>query len=290
VKLDSLVLATDGSADAAHARRAVIDIARGTGIPVHVVSAWNLHATAYGSAYVLNDVLAGQYATEARALVEAECAELTGGGVTAVTAHVECGRPSDVILSLADRVNCGLVVVGCRGQGPLARLALGSVSDSVVREAGLPVLVVRHGDTAWPPERVVVGYDGSPEAVVASRLGATLAECVDAPLTVLEVVPVLSEGDLAVQGVDRLEIVDDRRADLEKRLDVMLDPPPRGVAVEVEIGHPAALLIAAAEGPPPALLAVGRRGIGLMRHMLLGSVSTKVLHGAPGAVLVTPYR
>lgn len=66
--------------------------------------------------------------------------------------------------------------------------------------------------------------------------------------------------------------------------------PPRGVAVEVEIGHPAALLIAAAEGPPPALLAVGRRGIGLMRHMLLGSVSTKVLHGAPGAVLVTPYR
>jgi nucleotide-binding universal stress UspA family protein len=40
-------------------------------------------------------------------------------------------------------LSAGLIVVGSRGLGPLRRALMGSVSDSVVRHARCPVLVVR---------------------------------------------------------------------------------------------------------------------------------------------------
>lgn len=287
--IGGIVLATDGSADAHQAMRAAVDIAHATDAAVHVVNAWSLEPSTYGNAYAVRDELYERYAAEAGAVVDADRSAIADGGIADVTGHVQCGRPSDVILTLSDRVGAGLVVVGSRGRGPLARLALGSVSDSLVREAQVPVLVVRHGEHAWPPERVVAGYDGSPEAVSAARLGTLLATCVGVPITVLEVVPVLSEGDLAMPG-SPVDVVAARRAELESRIGGVLGSAARGADLRVEIGHPAALLVAAAEGPRPALLAVGRRGAGRIRHMLLGSVSTKLLHVAPGAVLVVPHR
>jgi nucleotide-binding universal stress UspA family protein len=41
-------------------------------------------------------------------------------------------------------MRAGLIVIGSRGLGPLRRALMGSVSDSVVRHAHCPVLVVRH--------------------------------------------------------------------------------------------------------------------------------------------------
>jgi nucleotide-binding universal stress UspA family protein len=42
----------------------------------------------------------------------------------------------------AEDIGAGLVVVGSRGRGPIKRAVMGSVSDSVVRHAHCPVLVV----------------------------------------------------------------------------------------------------------------------------------------------------
>lgn len=78
--LASLVLATDGSADAVHARRAAADIARATGAEVHVVNAWNIYANAYANAYAFSDDLAAHFRAEAGGLVEAERAALVTGG------------------------------------------------------------------------------------------------------------------------------------------------------------------------------------------------------------------
>jgi nucleotide-binding universal stress UspA family protein len=38
----------------------------------------------------------------------------------------------------------GLIVIGSRGLGAVSRMLIGSVSDSIVRHAHCPVLVVRH--------------------------------------------------------------------------------------------------------------------------------------------------
>jgi nucleotide-binding universal stress UspA family protein len=53
------------------------------------------------------------------------------------------GKPADVIVREAEEDAADLVVVGSRGAGALTRLLLGSVSESVLRHAPCPVLVVR---------------------------------------------------------------------------------------------------------------------------------------------------
>jgi nucleotide-binding universal stress UspA family protein len=61
------------------------------------------------------------------------------------------GDPGDGILAAAEAEGADLIVVGTRGRGPVGRL-LGSVSDAIVRQASVPVMVVRPpaGPTAVP--------------------------------------------------------------------------------------------------------------------------------------------
>jgi nucleotide-binding universal stress UspA family protein len=53
------------------------------------------------------------------------------------------GDPAQTILEVAREANSDLVVVGNRGRGRVARIALGSVSSTVVHQADRAVLVVR---------------------------------------------------------------------------------------------------------------------------------------------------
>jgi nucleotide-binding universal stress UspA family protein len=60
-----------------------------------------------------------------------------------VDVRVAMGKPADVIVRDAREHGSDLIVLGARGLGTVKRLLLGSVSESVVREAGCPVLIVR---------------------------------------------------------------------------------------------------------------------------------------------------
>jgi nucleotide-binding universal stress UspA family protein len=53
------------------------------------------------------------------------------------------GSPAAAIVAYADQIRAELVVVGSRGRTGLARLALGSVAEAVVRNASCSVLAVR---------------------------------------------------------------------------------------------------------------------------------------------------
>ena len=58
-------------------------------------------------------------------------------------AHLSEGAPAAEIVTLGEEMGVGLIVVGTRGLGGVRRALMGSVSDSVVRHAHCPVLVVR---------------------------------------------------------------------------------------------------------------------------------------------------
>ncbi len=58
-------------------------------------------------------------------------------------ARVIDGSASDAIVGIADELHAELIVVGTRGRTGLARLALGSVAERVIRSASCSVLTVR---------------------------------------------------------------------------------------------------------------------------------------------------
>ena len=59
-------------------------------------------------------------------------------------AALDPARWPDAVTGIADEIGAGLIVMGSRGLGGLRRALMGSVSDSVVRHAHCPVLIVRH--------------------------------------------------------------------------------------------------------------------------------------------------
>jgi nucleotide-binding universal stress UspA family protein len=64
-------------------------------------------------------------------------------GGTVAGSHLRMGKVALEIVALAEELGAGLIVMGSRGLGGVRRSLMGSVSDSVVRHAHCPVLVVR---------------------------------------------------------------------------------------------------------------------------------------------------
>ena len=63
--------------------------------------------------------------------------------VKKVNIAVESGDPADEILMSAKKHEADIIVLGYNGYGKEGRFLLGSVTDKVVRHAGVSVLVVR---------------------------------------------------------------------------------------------------------------------------------------------------
>src|ERR671933_2463073 len=84
-----------------------------------------------------------QLSAEARELLDAELEQVKAAGGTVAQAHLGAGTPAREIVNLAEELGAGLIVMGSRGRGGIRRALMGSVSDSVVRHAHCPVLVVR---------------------------------------------------------------------------------------------------------------------------------------------------
>ena len=281
-----ILLATDGSEDARLAARAAASLTDKVGAELHVVHAWQS---------VPHPVIDADYYEEgAKRLLEEQAEVVSGFGVAVSEARLVTGPPVDAILDLGEEIEADLLVVGSRGHGTLGRLILGSVSEGVVHHATRPVLVLRGGEGAWPPERVVIGDDGSEAAKNAGELASSIGELFGARCALVRAYPELPEADRAGRVLDP-RAVDDalRRAehDLHERAEELGRLVGRRPRIGIAAGDAAvAILEEAREGDEArTLIAVGSRGLGPIRRLRLGSVSTKVLRAAKGPVLVYPH-
>lgn len=289
-----ILLATDGSDDAALALRAAVDLAARSNSELHVVHAWQPFPDhSHPSIAVASD--AALYEREAQKILFGQLDEVEAAGSTASGAHLRRGRPVEVIADLADELEAGLVVVGSRGLGPVMRLVMGSVSEGVVDLASRPVLLLRgRDDESWPPARIVVGDDGSAGAGEAAGLAAAMGRVFGAEVLLVRASPIilplteasrLSQGSVGIPEAVRAhhEISLMERA---YQLQDVLGYRPRFRLIS---GEPASVLLkAAGERGEPTLVSVGRRGLGMMDRLRLGSVSTKICRAATGPVLVCP--
>jgi nucleotide-binding universal stress UspA family protein len=159
---------------------------------LHVVHAWlPFPDHSHPSIAVASD--AALYEREAQKILFEELDKVEAAGGASSGGHLERGRPAETISDLAEELEAGLVVVGSRGLGPVMRLVMGSVSEGVIALATCPVLVMRGGEGAWPPSRVVVGDDFSPGAKRAGDLAASIAGIVGASVLLVRAVPMVRD-------------------------------------------------------------------------------------------------
>ncbi|MEM3637019.1 MAG: universal stress protein, partial [Thermoproteota archaeon] len=72
-----------------------------------------------------------------------ECIKLAQESNIEADGDVLEGDPASEILRYCEEKNADLIVTGCRGMSKWKRLLIGSVSNSIVSESKVPVLVVK---------------------------------------------------------------------------------------------------------------------------------------------------
>ena len=140
-----ILLATDGSEEADLAASRAVDLADATDSELHVVHVGVVPTflKSYPGTLGYYDKLYEQIEEVSRELLRKQTWRVKTVGGTVAGAHLRMGEVALEIVALAEELQADLIVMGSRGLGGVRRALMGSVSDSVVRHAHCPVLVVR---------------------------------------------------------------------------------------------------------------------------------------------------
>ena len=133
-----------------------------------------------------------------------------------------------------------------------------------------------------PPDSVLVGYDGSPDAKRALAWAGEFARTKDRPLRLI-----LSTGDLHTRQVTELDQDWERTrvAELSKDAqETVTAVEHKDVGLETVEAGPAVALIMAAS--PSSVIVLGSRGRGRLSSAFVGSVTQHVTQHAPCPVVV----
>jgi nucleotide-binding universal stress UspA family protein len=141
-----ILLATDGSQEARQAAQAAAELSKDTGSEVHVTyvlpSPRELRGHHTYSKEVMKSVLE-QAEGDAQSFIEEQAEQIRASGGKVAETHLQTGEPDKEIVRLSEELGAGAIVIGSRGLGAVSRALMGGVSESVVRHAHCPVLVVR---------------------------------------------------------------------------------------------------------------------------------------------------
>jgi nucleotide-binding universal stress UspA family protein len=143
-----------------------------------------------------------------------------------------------------------------------------------------------------PYRNVIVGTDGSATAELAVRHAAELAKAFGARLTIVTAFTPEPEDEakrLQEAPPDvRWAITDATSADERAREGraIAREVGVEDVAVRVDSGDPAMLLIDAADDTGGDVIVVGSKGMTGAKRFILGSVPNKVSHHAPCDVVI----
>ena len=207
-------------------------------------------------------------------------------GGLAERARVVEGHPGVVLVDAA--ADADLLVVGTRGRNPMATILLGSVSEYCVRRSPVPVAVI---PPAAPPEsplqEIVVGVDGSEHS--ARALGWALDHI--EPTGTVRAVGALSPWGYVGEAPDPSSpALEEWIGNTVERIvnDVIRGRPAGPIVDIVVIGKDARVALRDATAPSTDLLVVGTRGQSGLSHLLLGSISTALVHHPTVPTVVVP--
>ncbi len=219
-----------------------------------------------------------------------------------VEEQVLTGEAAEAIPRFVRQADSPHVVMGRRGLGVFREALLGSVSERIIHEVAEPVTVVSSGQTesaqAGP---VVVPVDGSEFAATAARHATALAMALGLEIHLLHASPATAGEIPALEGrmLDSAAAWPDDEALAEfgrqsgdnafaAARDAIADAGGRDLSI-IDVrrsGHPAQAVNDYLRELGRGEIVIGRRGLGRIQTVLLGSVSQRVLRGAGGPVTV----
>jgi nucleotide-binding universal stress UspA family protein len=295
----TIMVPTDGSGFDREAIMVALRVAERCKAKVRLVRVFSTGAY-FGTAASPEAVIVTQEALRAEqdtilSELHALAAECRSSSSAEVIADLEQGPIADVLAGYAKRNGVDLIVISSHGRRGIARLSLGSVTDSLIRGTTIPVLVVKPKASYLAPEagkefrHIVVPLDGSSLAEQILKRIVPLAKLEEAEITLVHV---LVPGEDAYENEEGSNLpwwkkrVASAQAYLSRRA---CDVRAEGVAatIDVVVGERVAESItdyARREGAD--LIAIATHGRGGLARALRGSVADGVTKLAMSSILV----
>lgn len=302
----TLLVLLDGSEFGEQALPLALSIARRAGATLHLA---HVHSpeTIFPGVPAAGDELGIDSNIQARErnYLESAARRLRRTTEVEITCALLDGAIADTAQKHAATIGADLIVMTTHGRGPLRRAMLGSVADQMVRQATLPVLLVRPGErvselTADPPRtHMLIPLDGSPLAEQVLGPAMELGILLQARYTLLQVISPLDSflagrtGQRLPSQVLTIELAQ-LREELEAKAAAYLERIAQGMRARlckvqtrvVSHDQPAVTIPEQAQHVGADLIAIATRGRGGMARFLLGSVADQVLRSASIPLLV----
>lgn len=205
----------------------------------------------------------------------------------------EAGDPAATIVDQAVAGQSDLVVMATHGRRGLDRFLLGSVTETVLRDAPCPVMTVPPHAPDAPAgvalRRILCPVDFSPASLLALGFAVDLARRAEASLTVLQVIEWLAEEEPREPA--HFDVPEFRRhlmQDTHDRLEELLGQQPRveqGARATVGAGRAYREILRVAADGDAGLIVMGTHGRGGPAIIPLGSTTHQVVRAASCPVL-----
>jgi nucleotide-binding universal stress UspA family protein len=279
-----ILLATDGSNEAELAGTTAANLAGTTGSELHVVGV----GVGAPPLFELRDAAPARVA---HGIIDEQIRKIESVGGTVAQSHVRMGDAAKEVVDLAENIGAGLIAMGSRGKGRIRRLAMGSVSDSVVRHAHCCVMVVRWKPFVFPA-RILLATDGSEDAALAAQTAVDLVERTGSELHVAHAGWVLHGASVGWNliplppGISQEDLDRGARNLLEAEVERMKGAGADVAQAYMRSGKADEEIVVLAEELDADLIVMGCRGRGGVKRALMGSVSESVIRHAHCPVLV----
>lgn len=141
-----------------------------------------------------------------------------------------------------------------------------------------------------PYKKILIPIDGSDNSFKAVAQGRLLAECFNAEVGLLFVLIMLQEvqtfTQVSVSYIPERFYKDAQEYGQKVLADAAALLPSITVTTHLETGSPAEIITEFSSANHYDLIIIGSRGLGFIKGMVLGSVSSQVLHNATCPVMV----
>lgn len=227
--------------------------------------------------------------------LEALGTELRALGDIRVITALEDGPVAPTLRDYAKEFNVDLIVMSSHARGGLKRVTLGSVTDYLIRNTRVPVLVVKPpasfiGATSQETVgRIVVPLDGSALAEQILPEVAALAVRLNATVNLLQVVISLTHPQEQIRQASSTS----REAGIASAGAYLSGPADyltkEGVGVSKEVilsDHVATAILDYAARMEATLIAIATSGSGGMSRFVFGTVADEVTRKSPTSLLV----